>query len=380
MNKIAFLTGTRADYGKIKQILRVINERKMFKTHIFVTGMHMLEKFGNTASEVIADGFGEITCDEEYHYEPRMDMAISNVIRNFSHFVRDSAPNMVVVHGDRLDAIAGAIVAAFNNILVAHIEGGEISGTIDESIRHAVSKFAHLHFVANDEAKRRLIQLGEPERLIFPIGSPDIDVMVGDTLPSLAKVRERYEITFDDPYAILLYHPVVSEVESIGEYIETILTSLKRAAVNCVAIYPNNDPGNEMIREAYHRLAGDRHFRIIPSMRFEYFLTLLKNTQFIIGNSSAGVREACVYGVPAIDIGNRQAARYSPNILQNVLHVPHSDAAIVAAIESVDKHRHKCTYFGSGGSAEAFHDILTQPGIWDMSTQKQFIDLSDEKF
>lgn len=372
--KIVFMSGTRADYGKIKPILRAVHTSDLFESHIFVTGMHLLEKFGSTYSEVIRDGFGTIHCDDDYYYETRMDVATANAISNFARLVRREKPDMIVVHGDRLEALAGAIVGAFNNILVAHIEGGEISGTIDESIRHGVSKFAHLHFAANDEAKKRLIQLGEPESNVFVIGSPDVDVMLGPGLPSLEEVKRHYEIPYDE-FSILLYHPVVTELDQIDEQIHLLLGTLEASRCNFVGIYPNNDPGNEAIRRAYERLSHIDRFRFIPSMRFEHFLTLLKSAKFIIGNSSAGIREACVYGTPAIDIGSRQHARYNPAVLKNVTHTEYDTEMIFRAIDLASQCRFPSTHFGAGGSAEAFYETLSDAAIWTTPTQKLFRDI-----
>lgn len=374
MKKIAFLSGTRADYGKIKPILKILHASQDFKLHVFITGMHLLEKFGNTYREVVNDGLGKLYLDEDYYYDTRMDVSISNVIRNFSSFVRRKKPDMIVVHGDRLEALAGAVVGAFNNILVAHIEGGELSGTIDESIRHGVSKFSHLHFVANDEAKKRLLQLGENEKNVFVVGSPDVDIMLSDSLPSVEQVKERYEIRFND-FAILLHHPVVTELERLQDQVRTLLEALKASGHNYVVIYPNNDPGNETIRRAYERVAAYRSFHLIPSMRFEYFLTLLKTSQFIVGNSSAGIREACVYGTPAVDVGSRQQGRYDSEVLRNIVHVDYDEQALLQAIARVSEHRFSCTHFGAGGSAESFCEVLKYESIWDTPKQKLFVDV-----
>ena len=375
MKKLVFLTATRAEYGKIKAILEHLQKKGDVEFHIFVTGMHMLEKFGYTYREIIKDGFSNVVLDEDYLYSPKMDMCMSYVMASFSRFVRSINPDMIIVHGDRLDAFAGAVVGAFNHILVAHLEGGELSGTIDESIRHAVSKLSHLHFVANDEAKRRLMQLGESEETIHIIGSPDIDVMLDtEKLDSLDSVLKHYDIPFRD-YGILLYHPVHSEIQNIQIYIKTVVESLIHSDKNFIVIYPNNDPGNESIRAEYIRLHSHPHFRVLPSLRFERFLVLLKHASFIIGNSSAGVREACVYGVPAIDIGSRQQARYNVDPLKNIIHVQPDKEEICKAISDAHNHSIQCMHFGAGGSAEAFYNLIHDPALWETPLQKRFMDL-----
>src|SRR5690606_26359348 len=154
-----------------------------------------------------------------------MDIALSNTITGLTHYIQEIKPDLIVVHGDRLEALAGAIVGAFNNIRVAHIEGGEVSGTIDESIRHAITKFAHLHFVSNEESKKRIVQLGENPDHVYVIGSPDIDIMHSQNLPSLLKAKERYNIKFDH-YSIAIYHPVTTENEYLKQRIKVFVESL----------------------------------------------------------------------------------------------------------------------------------------------------------
>ena len=300
---------------------------------------------------------------------------MGNVLMSLSAYVEQISPDMILVHGDRIDALAGAVTGALNNILVAHIEGGEISGTIDDSIRHAVSKFAHLHFVCNEEAKNRIIQLGEPQENIYVIGSPDIDVMMGEELPDIEEVKQYYDIEFDK-YGIFMYHPVTTEVDELQEHMDEIVAALKASQKKFVVIYPNNDLGTDIIlRKIGRELEGEENFRVFPSIRFEYFLTLLKKASVIIGNSSAGIRESGVYGIPAIDIGTRQQGRYSIRKLKNIQHVTENRDEILAAIENVGKYQVQCQSFGKGNSTELFLDVLGKQTIWNSDVQKKFVDL-----
>ena len=153
MKKIVFLTGTRADFGKIKSLIQVLENQDDLQAHIFVTGMHMLEEYGYTLIEVERCGFKNISTFNNHTHEATMDLTLAKTISGFSTFIKTINPDLIVIHGDRVEALAGAIVGSLNNILVAHIEGGELSGTIDELIRHATSKMSHIHFVANEKAK-----------------------------------------------------------------------------------------------------------------------------------------------------------------------------------------------------------------------------------
>ena len=244
--RIVFLTGTRADFGKLKSLLVRLHESESFDLHIFITGMHMLSKYGYTCLEVEACGVGSIYKYINQNMDDTMDTILGKTVMGFSDYVKEIDPDMIVVHGDRVEALAGATVGSLSNKLVAHIEGGEVSGTIDELIRHAVSKMSHLHFVANEEAKSRLMQMGERESDIHVIGSPDFDVMKSESLPQLPEVKSYYDIPFDE-YGILMFHPVTTDNENIGRYSEEIVRTLKRSGRQYVVIYPSNDHGSKDI-------------------------------------------------------------------------------------------------------------------------------------
>ena len=189
MKKIMFVTGTRADYGKMKSLMKMLDQSSKFEVFVFVCGMHLLKTFGSTYEEVQKDNYKNIYVAYGLSESSDPSHNLGSTINCLSGYVSNIEPDMIVVHGDRMDALAGAVVGALHNVKVAHIEGGELSGTIDESIRHAISKFAHIHFVCTEEAKNRLIQLGEEKDRIFVIGSPDIDIMMSNTLPSLEEAK-----------------------------------------------------------------------------------------------------------------------------------------------------------------------------------------------
>ena len=376
MKSIVFITGTRADYGKLKPLMQAVEQSEHFTLYIYISGMHLLEKYGGTYHEVIKDGYSHVQVAFGQHFSDSMSYNTGNVICDLTGYVNSIQPDLIVVHGDRIDALAGAIVGALNNIRVAHIEGGEVSGTIDESIRHAISKFAHFHFVSNEEARTRLIQLGEAQENIHVIGSPDIDIMLSPDLPSLACAKERYDIPFGQ-YGILMYHPVTTEFPVIRDYIRELVDAVIASGRHYIVIYPNNDLGTEIILSEYHRLEGNPNFRIFPSIRFEYFLTFLRHAQFMIGNSSAGIRETCVYGVPSIDIGNRQSGRYLPDKVQNIQHVNAGREEILSAIHDIEHYRIPSRDFGNGNSTALFMDILSKDTLWNSSLQKRFNTLTD---
>jgi len=376
MRKILFLTGTRADFGKIKPLIKILEPQEEFEVFVFVTGMHLQIEYGLTLLEIERCNFSNVQTFQNQTKETTMDLSLAKTIEGLSEYVNSIKPDMITVHGDRIETLAGAIVGSLNNILVSHIEGGELSGTVDELIRHSVSKLSHIHFVANNEAKNRLLQMGEIENSIFEIGSPDIDIMFSENLPSIEIVKEYYQIPFDD-FGILLYHPVTTEIENLEEDLDILIKGLLRSTKNLVIIYPNNDLGSSKIISSYKQnFQSNPRFRIIPSLRFEYFLSLLKHSDFIIGNSSAGIREAPYYNIPVINIGSRQSNRSSNSEVVNVSYDPDK---IVNAIQKISGKAEVSSSgdFGKGNSAALFLEMLKNPEIWKIQHQKRFRDLNE---
>ncbi|MFC4817352.1 UDP-N-acetylglucosamine 2-epimerase [Flavobacterium sp. GCM10023249] len=373
MKKILFLTGTRADFGKIKSLIQILESHDEFEVFVFVTGMHLQKEYGYTLLEIERCGFSNVHIFENHTHETTMDLTLAKTIEGLSSYVKECYPNMIVIHGDRVEALAGAIVGSLNNILVAHIEGGEVSGTIDELIRHSTSKMSHVHFVSNDLAKNRLIQMGELSESVFTIGSPDVDIMFSNTLPDLDTAKKYYEIEFEQ-YAVAMFHPVTTEAKYMQQYANDFVEALLEDYHNYVIIFPNNDLGSNAILNAYEKLKDNPRFRIFPSLRFEYFLTLLKKSQFIIGNSSAGIREAPYYGLPIINIGTRQQNR---SLHADIINVSYDKKSIIDALQLIDNHKVQVTNsdFGKGNSAQLFLQSLEKNDIWQLNHQKQFRDI-----
>ncbi len=369
---IVFLTGTRADFGKLEPLALAARDAGHGVT-FFVTGMHMMARYGLTRNEV--ERMGGVThafFENQTEGEPQ-DLVLARTILGFSAFAAQAKPDLIVVHGDRVEALAGAMVAATNYIRSAHIEGGEVSGTIDEVFRHCNTKLCTHHFVSSTSAARRVMALGEPARTVHVIGSPELDFHARPSGVSLSDVRARYEIGFDD-FGIAVFHPVTSEQASIGAQAQHLFDALVDSGRKFVVIAPNNDPGSADIFAVLTQLPPDQ-FRVLPSMRFAHFSELMKNAHAMVGNSSAGVREAPFLGLPSLDIGTRQSNRSdAPSVLaasafdgekirqflaQNwgARHIPHSG-------------------FGTGSAALRFVQVLGQDDFWTQSLQKSFQDMA----
>ena len=380
--KILFLTGTRADFGKLKPLIQAVDSSGEFDVAIFITGMHTMSRYGYTLDEVyrvlpehrLRDGTRSVYVYHNQVTGEPMERVLASTIEGLSRYLTEFRPDLIVVHGDRVEALAGAIAGALRNILVAHIEGGEVSGTIDELIRHAVTKMSHVHFVANEAALRRLLQLGERPESIHVIGSPDIDLMISPTLPKIDEVKAYYDIPFSD-YGVIMFHPVTTNLADTEQSAQAIAQAVLESGRPHVVIYPNNDEGCELIFEAWKRFENNKLIKLLPSMRVEYFLVLLRNANYLLGNSSAGIRECPVYGVPAINVSSRQNGRANSPCIVNV----RGDLnEIRTAMDTswLDTARHiPDLSFGSGNSAELFLAVLNDKDFWRISTQKQFNDL-----
>ena len=373
---ILFLTSTRADFSKLKSLILTLQKNKKFKVNVFVTGMHLLKSYGFTVNEIYRSNIKNIfkfknQKEKNYSMTESLSLTINGLIKH----LKKNKTDLVIIHGDRMEALAGAIVGIFNNIHVGHIEGGEISGTIDESIRHSVSKLSHFHFVSNEQSKKRLIQMGEFKDTIFVIGSPDLDIMKRKNLPNIKDAKKFYGINFDN-FSIMIFHPVTTNNNENKHNLKIIkkLISSKQNE-NFICINPNNDPGSINFLKLYKKLNKYNNFISFPSMRFEYFLAFLKKANYIIGNSSAGIREAPFYGVKCVNVGSRQNNRakfskliYNSKNYSQILN-------IINKINKIKKSKYKDKDFGSGNSDKKLQKILLGKKFWKLNIQKTFNDL-----
>ena len=369
MKKIVFLTATRADYGKLKSAIFSIQENKAYKTYVFVTGMHNLSLYGNTYEEIRKDKVKNITRFSNQNIGDNHSKILSKTVLGFSKYVKKINPDLVIVHGDRIEPLACAIVSCLNNIKIGHFEGGELSGTVDEIFRHSISKLCNIHFVTNKVAKKRLIQMGEVSSNIFVVGSPDVDLILSKNLPSLQDAKVRYNIDFNS-FSIAIFHSVTTDLKNLKLHIISFIKALKLSRKKFILIYPNNDLGSNIIINEYKKIK-DKNIRIFPSLRFEYYLTFLKNCEFIIGNSSSGIMEAPYYGTPTINLGNRQNQRAK---LKSIINCEYECIKILNCIKKISKVKkfEKSFFFGLGNSNDKFLNALRSKRIWNLNNQKIF--------
>jgi len=370
-SNILFLTGTRADFGKLKPLILSASQLESAKVKIFATGMHLQPNYGLTIKEVEKLGI-PVFPFVNFSFGDSMSQVVSKTVSGLADYLRSFPIDFLVIHGDRSEALAGAIVGSLNNVRVIHVEGGELSGTVDESLRHAITKLSHIHLVSNEGAKNRVVGLGENPKTVFEIGSPELDIMFSDQLPTLIEVRQRYELT-ELKHCIFVVHPVTTqEPERLAMATREILTNLlSRGDLQVVAILPNNDNGAAFILSEIERHKGHPLLRVIPSMRFEHYLSLLKAAEFIIGNSSSGVREAPAFGTPSLNIGSRQSRRAQS---ESIIDIDEAEVQNLSKfIDGIQDRKFPiASLFGDGRAADRFLRLLADGSFYEAPLQKQF--------
>jgi UDP-N-acetylglucosamine 2-epimerase (hydrolysing) len=368
--RLLFVTGTRADYGKLEPLAKAAQDAG-FHISFFITGMHMMKRYGETRLEVKRFAGAEFFEFVNQREGDALDFILSKTILGFSDFVHEHRPDLVIIHGDRVEALAASIVCAMRYIRSAHVEGGEVSGTIDESIRHCNTKLCATHFVSSESAKARVLALGESVERVFNIGSPELDTHARPSGVSIEEVKTRYAIPFND-YGIAVFHPVTSERVTIGAQAASLFGALEVSGKHFVVIAPNNDPGTEDIFAVLEKLPPER-FRLIPSMRFNYFSELMKNAAVMVGNSSAGVREAPFLGLPSLDVGTRQNNRaQADSVTVCSAFATQAIAGFLRASWSARASTDQA--YGQGLASAQFVSVLQQTEYWNQSQQKEFSD------
>jgi UDP-N-acetylglucosamine 2-epimerase (non-hydrolysing)/GDP/UDP-N,N'-diacetylbacillosamine 2-epimerase (hydrolysing) len=332
--RILVLTGTRAEYGLLKSSMEEIRAAEGLELQVVATGMHLSPRHGMTVDDIRDDGFAvdrEVLMQMDGDTGKSMATSLGIGTAGLAEAFDSLDPDVVLLLGDRDEALAGALAAAHMNIPVAHVHGGDSmhGAVIDDSIRHAITKFAHIHFPASGRSAERIERLGEEPWRITTVGAPGLDDVLAEEYEPPDRVLDRYGIDPAEPLVLVVQHPVTTQQERAGEQMAQTLDAVESAETQMVVIYPNSDAGgDQMIDEIESRNdAADRWtFRSLP--RREY-LGLLAAADVMVGNSSSGIIESPSFGLPVVDIGPRQEGRERA---ENTVSVPHDTDAIVDAI------------------------------------------------
>ena len=332
---IVVLTGTRAEYGLLRSPMAEIEACDGLVLSVVATGMHLSPRHGSTVEEIRADGFDvdrEVPMQLDGDTGTATAKSIGVGALGLADAFESLAPDVLLLLGDRSEALAGTVAAAYMNIPVAHVHGGDSTNgaTVDEGVRHAITKLAHLHFPASPRSAERIRRLGEEPRRITTAGAPGLDDVLDGAYADPATVRERYGLDADRPLVLVVQHPLTTQPDRAGEQMAATLDAVTSIDTQAVVVYPNADAGGDrMIEEIQSRQFGDavRTFRSLPR---DAFLGMLAAADAMIGNSSSGIIEAPSFGLPVVDVGPRQEGRERAD---NVLSAPHETAAIRGAIE-----------------------------------------------
>ena len=318
--KLLFFTGARSEWGYIRPILELCKKRKI-KFNLCVSNTHLLNNFGYSKSEIIRDGFkidDEIFMTLDGYNKVTMAKSLAIFGQSFSDLLNRTKPDWLVLAGDRGETFMASIISAYMNVPIAHIQAGELSGNIDGQARHALGKFAHLHFASNIDAALRLKKLGEESFRINNFGAPQLDDMKNKKkiLEAQNKLENDFVKITKKKYALCIFHPVVEEYDNIKRHYSILHKFLKKNVNFRIWISPNSDSGSSLIKDSFNEIRDTNDLLIDNLPRFEY-LSLLKNCEFIIGNSSSGIIESPSFKKPCINIGRRQKNRYSAaNVIQ----------------------------------------------------------------
>lgn len=358
--RIWYVSGTRADYGLMRQTLHAIARQDGLSLGILVTGMHLDPAYGDTVREIEADGFPIVARVRlNGHGTTGADMArgIGHMVASFTDAIEGGLPDALLLLGDRGEMLAGAIAAIHLDVPIVHIHGGERSGTVDEPVRHAISKLSHFHFVATQDSANRLRRMGERSETIFVTGAPGLVGLTEAETRSRAELAA--EIAFDPTQliALFVYHPVLQESADAGKVATSILDALALRGFQTIALKPNSDGGSHLIRAVLDAREGKPGLWLATHLARETFINWMAVVDVMIGNSSAGIIEAASFGTPVINVGLRQNLRERNT---NVVDVGSEADEIGCALDGIvgESRFARANVYGDGASDQRIVDLL----------------------
>lgn len=331
--RICIVTGSRAEYGLLRPVIDAVLSHRALTMQLVVTGAHLSRKFGMTVRQIERDGY-EIAARVRAHPPDDTGRAVAGAVadgvRGMAACLERLNSQIVVLLGDRFEILAAAVAATYMGVPIAHIHGGDVTrGGADESARHAITKMAHLHFPATAASAERIRNMGEDPWRIHVVGAPCLDTLSRYPKASRRDVERRYGLPADQPYFVMVQHPVGTDTRDAGRQIRQTLESLRFTGHCVVAIYPNADAGGRVMIAELEKCRSEHWIRLHRSLPHPEFVDLVRHSAAIVGNSSAGIIESPALGVAAVNIGCRQEGRQRAG---NVIDSPHDVSAITRAI------------------------------------------------
>jgi len=379
MRKVAAVTGTRAEYGIFQPVLHAIEKSPDLKLLLVVSGMHLSREFGYTFNEIKRDGFridAKVPMLLPGDTLTAMAESVGRGVVGMSRTWERLRPDIILVLGDRVEPLAAAIAGAYMNIPVAHIHGGDSSnGGLDESARHAITKFAHIHFPATKLSAERIIKLGEDEWRVHTVGSPAIDTILNEPLLPGETLTRQFELDLSKPLVLLVQHPVTTQVPEAAAQMRETLSAIIELSYPTILIYPNSDAGGRSMIEVIKQYEGHPFIKTFKSLPHKEYLSLMKVASAIVGNSSSGIIDAPYLGLPAVNIGIRQEGRERG---KNVIDVKHDKPEIIRAIKQcltdkqfLDEVKKRENPYGDGKTGPRIATILSEVVITSQLLQKR---------
>ena len=374
--KILFVTERRADYSKLRPVINEIKKSEKFEYYLVVTGSHLLKKHGYTINEIKKDGFQihkkfKMFEENDDDSPSTMTMGFGKAVIKLTKIIKTLKPDLIFSGFDIGANFAAAVIGAHMNIHVAHLEGGEITGTIDESIRHAISKFAHIHFTSNEQATKRLIKMGELSENIFTVGNPSLDVIKSLKIISKKKLENEFNINFDKPLLLIVQHTVTTEINKIDKYFLETINAIKETNQQSIIISGNADAGSQRIK----KIIKNSNILNYENLPFIKYISLLYYSSAIIGNSSSGIMEAPFLHIPSINIGTRQEGRGKTKSIINVKYDKHQIKMAINKTLTDKKFlnsiKNQNNEHGNGTSSKKIIQILEKLNFEKISIQKK---------
>ena len=382
MKKICVYTTNRAEYSKLRPILKLLQEDKEIDLTLLVTGSHLLKEYGHSIDQIKNDNifitekiFTHIAGDDSSKTVETIGIALLKL----PSILKKINPDIILCGFDRFDMFPFAIAASLMNFCLVHIEGGEITGTLDEKIRHSISKLSNYHLVSTQDAKNNLIKMGEFEDKIFLTGCPRYDELIkihkNDNLENSINICKKYNVNLNK-FFIVCYHPVSTNVELSAKLWKVLLETIKEINENIIFIKPNIDHGNEKLLNIYNesKIENKKNVYFYKHIDIDDFSILMKYCKCLIGNSSAGVREACVFGTPVINLGTRQNYRIREKIENVHTMKEFNKEELQRKITQISNIRYKQNLvYGDGNASKKIVNILKQINTKDNSKVISYI-------
>lgn len=380
MKKVCVVTATRAEYGILTPLIKRIQDDEELELRLVVTGTHLSHKHGMTVNQIEKDGFAIdafIPILEEGNRACDVSITVANAVKGFSQYFSKNRPDMVVVLGDRTEMLGVAIAAMNENIMICHIHGGEVTeGAVDDCVRHALTKISYLHFTGTEVYRNRVIQLGEAPDRVFNVGTLSAENILTVPLMSEEQIREDIGIVSGKDYVVVTLHPeTVDNISS--EVIAAMLCEVMKenSELFYIITAANADAGGDKINQIFQRFAEEnKNVYFESSLGMKRYLSAVKSATFVLGNSSSGIVEAPILGVPTINIGNRQKGRI---MAETIINVPFEKDRISTAIKVVKlSERKPSTIYGEGKTSEKMVKLIKQFIMQEsIDLKKRFYDL-----